>query len=264
MSVEQEINDLIPAFAIGITDNAETEQIKKYLQGNPAVSAEIAEYSQMAEALLFAVPFKKAPADLESRLLSAIAPVAEVKSTGSLPQATEPLPCWKRIFTPTLAPQWVLAGAALAMMVLLNSYWIRQVNGLQETQMAMQEQLLQQETTLSVIAMDDMQRTVLPSVSAGELAKADIIWGEGFEVALVYVEDFPQLELGKVYQLWLIKDEKRTSGGQFTVNEHGTGTLIVQLAQPLDEYDSLGITIEPEGGSEVPTSPPVVRGSVKN
>jgi anti-sigma-K factor RskA len=55
------------------------------------------------------------------------------------------------------------------------------------------------------------------------------------------------------YQLWLIKDGERTSGGVFSVNQEGYGSLWVESPQPLSSYSAFGITIEPAGGSPGPT-----------
>lgn len=274
MSSEQKIDELIPAYAIGATDSEESVRLEEYLSESSSAAAELAEFSKMAAAMLFAVPLVEVPSAVESRLFDAINPetatptvesVAEgTKSTRQFVKKSEPkLHWWEGIFAANRAPQWAFALTALALVLLLNAYWLHKVNQLQQTQLAMVDKLLQQETTLSVIAMDESQRTILPAVDQNMQSKADVIWGEGFEVALLYVEDFPQPDPGKVYQLWLIKDDKRTSGGLFTVNENGTGTLIVQLLQPLDFYDGMGITAEPEGGSEGPTSPPIVRGPIE-
>lgn len=279
MSEKREIDDLIPAFAIGATDAEEAMQIKQYLAENPTAAAELAAYSQLADSLLFAVPMVEAPVDSGARLLAAINLAADntladsPKVERTIPTAVRPNPAgkrtepregwWKKIFGPKLAPQWAVSFAALALLLLVNGYWMGQLSSLHRQQQTLEAKMLQQETALSVIAMDEMHRTILPAVEGKSLAKADVIWGEGFEIALLYVEEFPQPEAGKVYQLWLIKDGKRSSGGLFTVNQHGTGTLIIQLSQEMDEYDTLGITAEPEGGSQEPTSPPVVRGPIK-
>ena len=63
----------------------------------------------------------------------------------------------------------------------------------------------------------------------------------------------PLLDGDRQYQMWLIRDEVRTSGGVFSVNEVGYGNLMVSADVPLDSFDGFGITIEPLGGSPQPT-----------
>ena len=48
---------------------------------------------------------------------------------------------------------------------------------------------------------------------------------------------------------------ERTSGGTFTVDERGRSWVYIRSPQPLTNYKSIGITIEPAGGSHKPTGP---------
>jgi len=63
----------------------------------------------------------------------------------------------------------------------------------------------------------------------------------------------PVLGADEQYQIWLIEDGKRISGGVFDVNADGYGNLMVSADMPLGEFDSFGITVEPRGGSLQPT-----------
>jgi anti-sigma-K factor RskA len=76
------------------------------------------------------------------------------------------------------------------------------------------------------------------------------------------VEHAPQLAPGYQYQLWLIRDGKRTDGGVFSVGKDGYGVLAVWADQPLGTFPSFGITIEPEGGSPAPTGKKVLGGDL--
>jgi len=82
--------------------------------------------------------------------------------------------------------------------------------------------------------------------------------GVGWVLLCVY--DMPTLPEGMAYQVWLIRNGERDSGGVFQVSPKGYGLLLMELAQPLDAYEALGITIEPASGSPGPTSPRVLGG----
>ncbi|MFQ5657668.1 MAG: anti-sigma factor [Candidatus Methylomirabilales bacterium] len=60
---------------------------------------------------------------------------------------------------------------------------------------------------------------------------------------------------GKTYQLWLIRDGVRDTGGLFSVDDAGRAVLIVRPPQPLETYEAVGATVEPAGRSAGPTSP---------
>ena len=276
MSGKQELDELIPAFAIGATDTEESMQVQRYLAEDPSAAEELADFAQMADALLFAMPMVEAPATVETRLFAALNPQTVTDMPSYSPSAetkrqaqngngakSEAAHWWQTLFGQLFSPQWAIAFAALALLLLVNGYWMAQMSKLRQNQLAVEQQLLQHQTTLSVIAMDERWRAVLHPLQADSEMDADLIWGEGFEVALLYVEEFPPLPAGQVYQLWLTADGKSTNGGFFTVNEHGTGTLVVPLPMLIDHYTSLEITAEPAGGSAQPTSAPLVQGSVE-
>ena len=88
-----------------------------------------------------------------------------------------------------------------------------------------------------------------------------IISRDGEHGALV-VDGLPDLSEAQEYQLWLIRDGQRTSGGTFFLNKTGYGILWVRSPEPLDSFSGFGITIEPEGGSPDPTGDKVLGGGL--
>jgi anti-sigma-K factor RskA len=82
------------------------------------------------------------------------------------------------------------------------------------------------------------------------------------EYGTLMVDHLPPLGQDQQYQLWLIKDGKRTSGGVFSVNLDGYGSLWVTSPEWLANYSALGITIEPTGGSPGPTGAKVLGGNL--
>ena len=78
-------------------------------------------------------------------------------------------------------------------------------------------------------------------------------------VALLGVFDLPPLPPGQVYQTWLIRNGQRHPGSQFTVDSTGYGQTViipqailpefdpVNMYIPFNEFDAIGITVEPSG-----------------
>ena len=79
---------------------------------------------------------------------------------------------------------------------------------------------------------------------------------------LLAVLDMPALPGGEVYQVWLIKGDIKTSGGVFTVDSTGYGQMVIRPTDPMWEFDSIGITVEPAGGSSGPTGRQVLLGDL--
>jgi hypothetical protein len=80
--------------------------------------------------------------------------------------------------------------------------------------------------------------------------------------ALLSVTDMAALADNQTYQAWYLPsgDAPPVAGPVFAVDE--TGGAVVQITPDLSSYQSLAVTIEPEGGSEEPTSNPVMQGFV--
>ena len=83
---------------------------------------------------------------------------------------------------------------------------------------------------------------------------------DGETTALLSVYNMPSLPRDQVYQIWLLKGDKRYSGGVFTVDSTGFGLGVVIPAAPLAEFDAIGITVEPAQGSGGPTGTNVLTG----
>jgi anti-sigma-K factor RskA len=90
-----------------------------------------------------------------------------------------------------------------------------------------------------------------------------LISADGEDGALI-VDGLPPLEEGQQYQLWLIRDGQRTSGAVFSTDENSYGGTRIRAPLSLLEYSSVGITIEPEGGSAQPTGTKVLGGPLFN
>ncbi len=88
-----------------------------------------------------------------------------------------------------------------------------------------------------------------------------VISRDGEHGSLV-VDGLPLLDESQQYQLWLIRDGVRTSGGVFSVYDEGYGLLKIDAPDPLISYQAAGITIEPAGGSPGPTGERVLGGDL--
>jgi anti-sigma-K factor RskA len=76
------------------------------------------------------------------------------------------------------------------------------------------------------------------------------------------VDNLARLDSSHQYQVWLTQAGKRISGGVFSVNPDGYASLEILAPLPLIQYDEIGITIEPNGGSPGPTGAKVLGGAI--
>jgi hypothetical protein len=156
-------------------------------------------------------------------------------------------------------------AAAVLLLAISNVYWMMQVAELRRTQDDQEKtitQLREQSDALVALSAGKAGRIELMSTQETRHVAATVLWHPENGAAFLYTDRLPALTPDLAYQLWLIRDGKRTNGGVFQVDAQGRGTLIFWPPEPLDSYDALGISTEPAMGSEAPTTPPVAFGEL--
>lgn len=77
-----------------------------------------------------------------------------------------------------------------------------------------------------------------------------LVSSDDADAAFIVASDLPGLEDGKVYQVWTVKGDSPTSQGVFAKS----GSMVME---DLDGADRVAITVEPRGGSKLPTTEPI-------
>ena len=238
MFEQEHVVDLIPGYALGSLDEEEKQAVTRHLSGCDGCRAELLTYQAVTDQLGFAVPARTPPAALKARVMDKILaqnrpaqPARERRGIGEMFRF--------------LSIAWSLASLAIVLaLVVSNLSMARQVRELQ-----------------AVVHQTDFQTLALAGTDATPDASGVIIISPDGRYGTVVVEQLPTLDEAHQYQLWLLKDGERTSGGVFSVGRAGYGSMYVRSPEPLNSYTSFGITIEPAGGSPGPTGEKVL-GSV--
>jgi anti-sigma-K factor RskA len=83
---------------------------------------------------------------------------------------------------------------------------------------------------------------------------AQLLLDPGRDRAFLVTSALPTLAENQTYQLWLIGNNIPVSMGTFEVNQQGVATIVVQANRPLSEFQAVGVSVEPAGGSPQPTN----------
>lgn len=111
-----------------------------------------------------------------------------------------------------------------------------------------------QANSLAVLSSaSDLQRATASLASGGV---ATLIWSLDQRKSAILVDDLPTLSGGKTYQLWYIGGSGPISAGTF--DAHAGSTTWRVLDGAMSPGDTVGITVEPSGGSPAPTTDPIV------
>jgi len=209
-------------------------------------------------------------ASLRAGLLAAIATTPQLRPLdgAAAPAATEPA----HVPTPEVEPteRETAGGAVLAPTGAARARWFTRPVGIlaasaaaaalfvgggavlgQLTEPAQQQQ--QQASGIEEIyAASDFQRAVT-DVSTG--GTATLVWSNELERSAVVLDGLTSLPGDQTYELWYINESGATPAGTFGVSSSAPVTHV--LDGTMRPGDTIGITIEPQGGSESPTTEPI-------
>ena len=222
-----DIAALVPALALGALDADEARQVQVHLAACSRCAAELLSYEEVADALLLTPAAQTPPDRLKQRLLASAAPPAPARAAAQTGWRLGA--ALRSLWAPA---RWQpISVALLALLLIANVLlWQRPVPDVGEWQ----------------------PLTLVGSAAAPEATGLMVISDDGRHGSLV-VDALPELPPTQQYQLWLIVDGTRVSGGIFSVDAEGYGSLWIAAPRALSEYDAFGITIEPAGGSPGPT-----------
>jgi anti-sigma-K factor RskA len=230
--------ELLPAYALGSLDEEEAIQVAEHLATCRACQAELLSYQAVADQLALAVPAAVPPSRLKQQILG------QLQTPGLGPTPASRPSFWQRIagLFQRAAPAWGIAALALIALLVLSNlwWWQRTTDGRPQ------------------ITPGGMQVIAMAGTEAAPAAVGTLVISGDGEYGTLVVDGLPPLDKDHQYQLWLIRDGQRTSGGMFSVNLEGYGALWIASPEPLSSYPDFGITIEPQGGSPGPTGDKVL------
>lgn len=237
-----QIEALLPAYALEALDVAERWQVEAHLQACPECNAALEQYKDAASGLLMAAPMVEPPPRLRARLIASIA------EPGPVPVRAAGRSRNRALFG--------LASSLLAAFMLITGFLIVEVRELASNQAQLAEQLQEEQTVVGLYSYP----TTVSVVVEGQRAYGTFLYEPNLPVSVLYAWGLDRLEADATYQIWLIEPGGgRVSGGLFQVGEDARFVrLLVRAPENISSYSAIGVTVEPAGGSEGPTGPKVL------
>ena len=248
-----EIHGLSGAYAVDAVDDVERAQFEAHVAGCDECRAEVASLRAAAgELALLTVtappPSLRAsvlreissvrPLPPEVRSEEAPAPELVTLSTPSAPASLESKRAERARRAPL--PQWLAGVAAAAVLATGGLMWHPWSPDTGTVRLTATQQVLQ---------ANDAQRF---EKKVGD-ATATIVRSPGLKKAVIVTANMPAPPDGKVYELWLQQGTEMVRAGLMPAGEANTVLLDGDAATAA----GVGITVEPAGGSDTPTLPPV-------
>ncbi|RFA13802.1 hypothetical protein B7R22_11985 [Subtercola boreus] len=272
------------AYALDALTPAEQVDFERALVDSPELATEVDELRATALLLALAATPVEPSADLKSRLMAQIAqtpqgfdtPVVPKTPVQDAPQhtlaaapddapatAAAPEVVDVSAFVPRTAaedkarsrwfsrPVGALVAAAAAVAIFVGGGAVAtqflQNNSSSSSQQASASSLA------AIYAASDVQTAHSTITGGGE---ATVLWSATVGKAAVVAQGMPSLPAGKTYEAWYINGTTVTPAGTFTPG--GDATTWHVLTGSMRTGDVVGVTVEPAGGSQAPTTTPIL------
>ncbi|MDV6011388.1 anti-sigma factor [Haloechinothrix sp. LS1_15] len=235
-----DIHTLTGAYVLDALSEGEREAFEEHLARCLACADEVRELRETT-AYLAAAEATAAPRDLKSRVL------AQARETRQLPPDEGPIvPIkgrkWPLRITTGVAAAGVVAALVFGIQVGLTN------QELSETRQALEQTEQAYDELAEVLTAPDA-RAVRVEDEAGAVT---VVHSDSRGKLTVIPHRMAEPPEDHVYQLWFIDDDAVTSAGLMTDMDR---PMVGDVADPAAQ---LGITVEPAGGSDAPTTEPVM------
>lgn len=215
-----DLRDLAAAYVVDALDDVARAAFERTMASDPDLSAHVADLREASATLADSVTTEP-PARLKNAVLSAVADVEQERPAGL-------------VFTKST--RWMGAAAVV---------------------LAVAAVILVLVAVAGTTSVEDRIDDVLATSDRVDLT----LEGDAFSAIFTYSLDLqrgvfdsgsiPPISQGQTYQLWLIDAPGAVSVGIFSPTGDGSSRVLVE--GDLAAGTTLGITIEPEGGSQQPT-----------
>ncbi len=288
-----EVLELLPGFVLGALDSEEMLAVESYIEQQKAILDRVTELETATAHFAYAAPPVAPPAHIKSQLLQrAQADLAtNQRSRGAPPLAFPPRKIIARVQEMQSAPaqrrhattgrNWVgglargLMGFGVAAALVLLAFMTTQLRGTvgrlsaelsaaqgQVTQLQTINQSLQQELQTQQVRVAVITGATREIVLNSEIQpNATATFYVHNDIGVLVAHNLQPLPETQTYQLWFIgADGVPLPSGLMPIHSQDPGMLTITIPEAGRDFVNVAVTIEPAGGSQVPTTPIVLVG----
>jgi anti-sigma factor RsiW len=243
--------DLIP-YLVGELSSQRKNEFEKHVKECSICRDELQELQSVWDSLPLAMEEVDPPADLKAEVFSSIFPNEPSRNMNEpkkrettqeqeikMKQPNE-MNRWKSLFRSGLGKIAVVLLVLLAGVVWNNLQLRGQL-------IALQEELIAPTQIVQAYSMEPADTEMVePSGNAWVLQSGKQ------KRLVVHMNGLQSTQGQEAYQVWLIHDGKRQSAGTFRVDETGRGVITYYFNDPDVQFESIGITLEPDPYGDQP------------
>ncbi len=230
-----ELRDQYELYALGVLDAAERAELDQHLHREDDPCIERVQHAR----LVLITPDSRPPARLRSRVVGLV---------------SEPKRSWFGV------PAWIAVAAALAIV----AAWLANTRRIQERTLAdARQELGRKNVELAQLneAFALMNDPAAKQLVFGEAAPKPRgrVFVNPKQGVLLLASNLTPAPAGKIYEMWIIpKGGSPLPAGLFQSQSDGTAMYLRKGAVDVASTAVIAVTLEPEAGSQAPTTTPLV------
>lgn len=259
-----EAQPLLAAYALGVLEGRDKSNVEKHVWACSACREELEGDQRVVARLPSLVAPAMPPAALKARLM-ARAGASPIQGTlpgkPSAAERTCPAPGRGMPFQAHALPALVLSISLVALLVIAwGTFETIRVNKLSRQNEELASALRRQWSAINLAADPGIVTISFRGSEASPSTRGNLLFGKENQDAMILVADLEPPASDEVYQLWLIDPDGTTRYpvGIFRTAADGSGVWTFQPPATMAPYAQdlvFGVTLEPYGGSIVPSSP---------
>ena len=243
--LRHDLHSLSGAYALDALEaGSELDRFTRHLSRCQSCASEVSGFREVATAMAFAAAAEP-PAELRMRVLTAAARTRQLPP--EVAGGSHARPRRSRTWVPWVP--WLSGVVATASIVVAVLFGFAQAHTQDEL-----NQVKADNEAISLLLSAPEAKLLTHEVTNGGVATV-VLAADRHELAVV-TTGLPALPSGQVYQLWLIGKPKIVSAGLLPPAKNGQTPAV--LATGVVKGDTLGLTVEPAGGSAQPTTTPIL------
>jgi anti-sigma-K factor RskA len=261
-----EYQELLALAAVDALDGRDAEILRAHLESCPECHDELSEMRDAAALLAHASPSAAPSDEVRRRIMREIqspprSNPAQVPNEAPLSQGLSA--AWPNVLR--LAAVFAFVALLLGLVVLWRrdaasrreiAELARQLNRQQRELQVERDNVARQTEALALLNSPDARRMALAGTATAQAARATFIYDQKSRNGVLLIEGLPATPADKAYEIWFIpKGLSPIPGRTFAVSANGRALVSTGLPDAAEYGVVVAITLEPKGGSTVPTMP---------
>lgn len=243
--MDQHPHDLLPGFALGALDPAETLLVVAHIRDCPGCRDEVEVFRATVSVLPYTAPTHDPPPHVKQQLFARIAATQPAAAPPVAAAAPAPRLPWTRRMG---------ALAALLLLLALGAFAMNTQRQLADTQRQLAEIQAELQQARRVTATNGPQliafmsepATVSRALQASTAnVKGRMYMQPGHKQVVLMVQGLPSAAAGQAYRCWLATATNQTQVCSFTETTGDSAEVLFEAPQPIDSYQQVMLTLEP-------------------